>query len=240
MMPPMIQSVVHPGLVSAGRARFAGVCAMLVGAAYLASQLTFRLTPHAGGPPEDVLTTAKFAPGWFIAYHGELALAGLLGLAVVAAVSDLTAPGSPVWMDWARRVGYFAFAVVALENVRLAALVPQMGNWYLCHCTSQEQIAVVVSFSTLPLDPFGVITLGLVALWIASVCLAGRRAKSLPAGLVYLGLVLAVLYLAAVITALAGEPGLHLLGLILSSLLSGVWYLWLGWRLASTREETLT
>jgi hypothetical protein len=206
---------------------------MLLGLAYLAALLTSRLTPRAFGPPESTLTVAKFAPGWFWGLYGEMALAGLLGLAVVGAISDLVEPGAPAWIEWTRRLGYLGFAMLAIESVRLGSLIPQMAGWYFCHCTSQEQTAVLVSFTTVPLDPARILTFGVVAVWIASVSVAGLRAKRLPAILGYLGLLLAVSYLLLVVALWFGIGLVILLDLTAAGVLSGAWYLWLGWRLVA-------
>lgn len=137
----------------------------------------------------------------------------------------------------ARRLGYLGFAVLAIESVRLGSLIPQMAGWYFCHCTSQEQTAVLVSFSTVPLDPARILTFGVVAVWIASVSLAGLRAKRLPAVLCYLGLLLAFSYLLFVVALWFGLGLVILFDVDAVGVLSAAWYLWLGWRVASMARQ---
>jgi len=204
-----------------------------LGFTYLAAGLTYASIPNRAGPLEGHLAIAKFMPAWYQAFFGELALTGLLGLAVVGVVSDLVAPGAPAWIEWARRLGYLAFVVSAVEGVRLASLIPQMGQWYYCHCTSTEQTAVQVTYSSLPLDPNNVLTFGVAALWVAAVSLAGIRARSLPAALGVLGLVLALIYLVLVAASLREMPLFVLLGPQITGVVGAGWYIWLGWRLAS-------
>lgn len=206
---------------------------MLLGVLYLASGVTYLLTPRRTGSVGDILLLAATSPGWYVAFYTELALTGLLGLAVVAPVSGLVAEGATAWTPSASRVAYLGFAVTALQGVRMAVLVPHLGQLYVgCGtCTTSladQRMLATWLYDALPVDPQYWLIFGAVGLWIMAISLAGMRVGAFQAILASAGVGLALAFWLLVAGAVSGSQQVITTAAILALILGPVWFVWLG------------
>lgn len=211
----------------------AGYVCVLLGVLYVASGVTYLLTPRRTGGVGDILLVAATSPGWYAAFYTELALTGLLGLAVVAPVSRLVADGAAAWLPLASRLAYLGFAVTALQGVRMAVLVPKLGQLYVgCGtCTTSladQRMLATWLYDTLPVDPQYWLTFGAVGLWIMTIALAGIRVGAFPTVLASAGVGLALAFWLLVAGAVSGSQQIIAAAAIVALILGLIWFVWLG------------
>lgn len=190
-------------IVNIGEARLAGYCSILLAATYLVFALYYQLLPGHPRDVDSILKLAGTSPGWFRFLYGTLAVGGLLGLAVVGPITRLAGDEAPAWIAWARRLAYIGFAVTAVQGVRMASLLPQLGALYQgCgKCTvslAEQQLVARALYGSAPIDPFYWIVFGTISLWTLAVALAVINSARLPRPLPYIGLGLTVVYLSLI------------------------------------------
>ena len=211
----------------------AGYVCMLLGVLYLASGVTYLLTPRRTGGIGDILLLAATSPGWYVAFYTELALTGLLGLAVVSPVSGLVAEGARAWTPWASLLAYLGFAVTAVQGVRLAVLLPRLGQLYVGCGTCSTSLAdqrLLASwlYDTLPVDPQYWLIFGAVGLWIMTIALAGMRVGAFQTILASVGMCLALGLWLLVAGIVSGLPQIITVAAFLALILGLIWFVWLG------------
>ena len=224
-------------LLAATPEQVAAYAALLLAVVYLAAGITYVLLPAPQDDTAAILFSAGSSPGWYQLFYGELALSGILGLAVVTPVTALLVGEGNGWTAWAARLAYLGFAVTAVQGVRLAAIIPDLGQLYQgCHtCTGslgEQQTIAKWLYATLPLDPQNWIAFGALAIWVVAISSTGLRAGRAPALLLRVGLALAVVYAALVIGSAWGIGQLITVAGVLGGVVLGpIWYAWVGMRL---------
>lgn len=222
-------------------ARLAGYCSIVVGAALAVTSITYALLPGHPTDANHILNLAGTSPGWFRFLYGVLALGGVLGLAVVGPITTLAGEAAPQWVAWARRLAYLGFAVMVVQGVRLATLLPPLGALYhgcfQCPVTlAQQQEVARGVYLSLAIDPAYWVIFGGISLWTLAVSGAAMLSNALPRFLSYLGLVLTVGYWVIIFSLSTGQVGLFAFASIIAGVFLGpFWYIWLGVLLTARR-----
>ncbi len=214
--------------------RLAGYCSILLAATYVLVVLYYELLPGHPRDANGILNLAGTSPGWFRFLYGTLAVGGVLGLAVVGPITRLAGEVAPAWIAWARRLAYVGFAVTAVQGVRMATLLPQLGTLYhgCGKCTfalaGQQDLARWL-YTTLPIDPSYWIVFGAISLWTLAVALATLNSAGLPRPVPYIGLALTASYWILVAGLATGNFGFFTFASIVGGVILGpLWYGWLG------------
>lgn len=224
--------------------RLAAYCSILLGVTYVLAGITFLLLPARPGDTLKVLFAAGSSPGWYRLFYGELALTGLLGLALIAPASRLIAGAGNAWTEWMGRVAYVAFAVALVQGLRTATLLPGLGQLFLgCgKCTSNLAIQQTVAtwlYTSLPLDPLNWIAFGGLGLWILALVLTGLGASRLPRLFLRIGLALALAYWVIVAGSVLREGTLITFGAVAAGIVLGpMWFVWLGLALRTAEARS--
>lgn len=214
--------------------RLAGYCAFALALTLILTAVTYVLLPGHPRDANGILNLAGTSPGWFRFLYGVFALGGVLGLAVVGPVTGLAGDAAPQWLAWAKRIAYLAFAVTAVQGVRLAVLLPQLGALYhgcfRCPVTlAQQQDVARGVYLAAPLDPLYIVIFGGVGLWTLAVSAAFLLGGGLPRLASFLGIALAAGYLLTIVSLAAGQSTLFALAAVVTGVFLGpIWYIWLG------------
>lgn len=224
-------------LLAVDERRLGGYCSYLLAVSLLLVTITYVLLPGRPSGPSAILELASTSPNWFKFLYGAFAVGGGLGIAVVGPVSALARDSA--WLTWTRRLAYVGFAVTVVQGLRLAILIPELGQLY--HGCGQcsldlgaQQTLARWLYATLPLDPGYVVIFGLVGLWTLVVSLTWLDSRSGPRGLAYLGLALTAGYWLLVIGVLSGGTGLFAFASVVTGVFLGpFWYIWIGVQLTA-------
>ena len=214
--------------------RLAGYCAYLLAASQLVVTITYALLPGRPSGADAILQLASTSPNSFRLLYGALAAGGLFGLAVVGPATALARDDSSAWLVWTRRLAYVGFAVTIVQGVRLAVLIPELGQLYRgCgHCTislGDQQTLARWLYATLPVDPAYLVTFGLVSLWTLALSLTLLAWGGTPRGLPYIGLLLTLGYWLIVLGLMTGATGLFVFSSVVTGIfLAPFWFVWLG------------
>ena len=175
--------------------QFGGVCAILLGVVSTLAGMTYLLLP-----PEQRLEVpgAQFLPSYaanptminLISY--QLALIGILGLAIVPAIAQLVQSENEGWVRWTSSLAYLGYAVVAVENLLTLGRLPNIAAAFVAGDSSTKAVLAVTWRSSL--DPQGWFGYAAIGLWIGVMSLLALRSNLLPRPLACLGLVVAILF----------------------------------------------
>jgi hypothetical protein len=213
-----------------------GTCSILLGILYLVIGVTYLLLPAA---QKQTSATAQFLPSFaenpttqFIQWW-VFAFSGLIGIAVVLAVSESLRSANEGWVRWTSNLAILGFAVVAINNFRAMAFQPTMARAYVDgDAVTKAAIEVSGPFS---LDPQGWLGFGAVGLWVLVVSRLALRAAIWPPLLSYLGMATAIAYWLIVVGFVFNQETLFTIGAALGGiLLAPIWYIWTGLRLRQT------
>jgi hypothetical protein len=183
--------------------KLGSVAAIGLALAYVATGVTAILMPPElqGRPdigPHEFWTVLARDPSAHLAFHWSWITAGLLGLAVVPAVSLVVWPAAPGAVLWAGTAAFFGFGVMARSHLMEVAFDRRIIPVY-AHADPAFQQAVHV-VAGLALDvPDGVLTYGAIGVWVAVVSWLGLRDRLLPPAVAWLGFAAAVTYLAGLL-----------------------------------------
>jgi hypothetical protein len=229
---------VAEALGGADLARTGSLAAFGVAAGYLASSLcAAAMPPELQGRPEitphEFWSVLSAAPHAHLAFHAAWVAIGLCGVAAVPALSAAVWRAHPGATLWSGAAAWLGFAVLARSHLMELAFDRKIIPLYRGASPAfQEAVHVTAG---LALDvPDGVLTYGLVGVWLIVVSQLARRGGA-PRGFAWLGA-------AAGVSLVAGMLGYALLWrplLVLSiaaggSLLVPAWFVWAGLRLRRT------
>lgn len=210
--------------------RLGSTASVLVGACYLATAVAYLAQPPAmlgAGTPEEFWTLmAQGAPAHLF-LHGSMALAGVLGLAVVPAVARRLRSQNEGWALWASALAYLAFAVTARSHLMELEFDLRVAPQYL-ELPSQTRAAVPL-IAGLALDSYGFLTLGGLGLWTLLVGVLGLRGGLFPKALCLVGVAFAIATGLAVVGFTLQIPSLMKFAVALAGVgLAPIWFVGLG------------
>ena len=114
--------------------KLGGNCSILLGISYLLIGITYLLLP---ADQKQTSAVDKFLPSFAqnpttqMIQFCVFALSGLIGIAVVLAVSESVRSANEGWFRWTSNLAILGFAVVAINNFRNIAFQPGRATAYL-------------------------------------------------------------------------------------------------------------
>lgn len=179
-------------------AKLGGLCAILVGAAYLVIGITYFLIPEAqqSGSTEDFLKSFAVNPTAQMVSYWAWALGALAALAAVPAIAELVRPVNEGLVRWATTLAQLGFAVTAVNYFTQLTVLPWRAADFVCvQCpTNVVQTAMAYNQNLLGLDPQGWLGLGAVGMWIMVISLLALRNNALPRYLAFAGVASGLAY----------------------------------------------
>jgi hypothetical protein len=213
--------------------KLGGNCSLLLGVSYLLIGVTYLLLP---ADQKQTSATDKFLlsfaqdPTTQMIQFWVFALSGLLGIAVVLALSESVRSANEGWVRWTSILASLGFAVVAINNFRNIAFQPARAMAYL-KGDAAARAAIELS-GPFGLDPQNWLGFGAVGLWVLVVSLLALRAGAWPKLLTYAGLATAVAYWLIVVGSVLNLETLFTLAAALGGIvLAPIWYIWAGLKL---------
>jgi hypothetical protein len=162
----------------------------------------------------------------------ELAIVGVLGLAVVAALSRRVSAMNSGWAHWTSNLAYIGFGVSAVGNVLTLDRLPRVAAAFVAGDASAKAAIAATWKSTL--DPLGLFGFGAVGLWIFVISLLTLRDDAFPKPLAYLGLLLGIANWLVPLALLFKLAFLFFVVSVVGLVLGGIWYVWIGLNLRRT------
>jgi hypothetical protein len=213
--------------------KLGGNCSILLGILYLLIGITYLLLP---ADQKQTSAVDKFLPSFAqnpttqTIQFWVFALSGLIGIAVVLAVSESVRSANEGWVRWTSNLAILGFAVVTINNFRNIAFQPGLARAYMeGDAVTKTVIKLSGPFS---LDPQGWLGFGAVGLWVLVVSLLALRAGTWPKLLTYIGIATAVAYWLIVVGSVLNQEALFTIGAALGGIiLAPIWYIWTGMRL---------
>ena len=209
--------------------KLGGACAILLGIAKILSGVGYLVLP----PEQRVLSPGvEFLPSF--AQNSSLLMAvfwveaaiGLLGLAVVPALSGLVRSMSEGWVRWVSTIATVGYAVSAVGYLLSIARIPVIAAAYVKGDPS-TQAALAVVWRSSP-DLQGLWGYGAIGVWVLVVSLLAMRGTTFPKPHAYLGLALAVLYILVPAGVMLKAQPLLLVSAGVGALAAPIWYVWSG------------
>ena len=209
--------------------KLGGACAILLGIAKFLASIAYFVVP-----PEQRLTVPgaqllpSFAQGstFLMAIFWLEALVGVLGLAVVPALSSLVRTANEGWVRWTSNLALVGYAVSAVGYLLTVARLPGIAAAYVAGDASTKA-ALAVVWKSSP-DLLGMWGYGVIGVWVLVVNLLAMRANTLPKLSTYVGLVLAALYVLVPVALLLKASTLILIVVGAGAVVAPIWYIWSG------------
>ncbi len=209
--------------------RLGGACAILLGIVGALGSLTYLLLPadqRLGVPASRILPSITQGATLLNIQFMELVLVGLLGLAVVPAVSELVRKGNEGWLRWTGTLALIGFSVSAVSNLFTMGRLPGIAAAYVAGEAATKAALVPVWRSTF--DLYGFWGYGMVGVWIFVVSLLALRGAAFSRTLAILGLVAGVFYALIPAAFLLRQPVLFIVAAVPGGLASTLWFIWVG------------
>jgi len=213
--------------------KLGGNCSILLGILYLLVGITYLLLPadqkQTSALDKFLLSFAQ-NPTTQVIQWWVFALSGLIGIAVVLAVSESVRSANEGWVRWTSTLAVLGFAIVAINNFRNIAFQPGRAAAYVQgDAVTKAAIEVSGPFS---LDPQNWLGFGAVGLWVLVGSLLALRAAIWPRPLTYVGIAVAVAYWLIVVGTVFNQETLITIAAALGGIiLAPIWYIWTGLRL---------
>lgn len=209
--------------------KLGGLCAILLGIAKLISGAGFLLLP----PDQRVLTAGvNFLPSFaqdssllMVVFWAEAAV-GVLGLAVVPAMSSLVRSQNEGWVRWVSTLATVGYAVSSVGYLLSIARIPGIAAAYV-KGDPATQAALAVVWRSSP-DLLGLWGYGAIGVWVLVISLLAMRGSTFPKLHAYLGLAAAVLYLLVPAGVIFKARPLLLVAAGAGALVGLIWYVWSG------------
>lgn len=220
--------------------RLGGTCAILLGVLTTLGGITYLLLPAAQRlevPGAQLLPSYAANPAILNLISCELALIGILGLAIVPAISQLMQSENAGWLRWTSSLAYLGFAVSAVENLLTVGRLPNIAAAYVAGDASTKAVLAVTWRSSL--DWQGWFAFAAIGLWIAVISLLALRGNLLPRPLAYLGFVVGIVHVLVPISFLLNASSLLIVVAVAQPLVT-IWYIWTGLVVLRSASARLT
>jgi hypothetical protein len=214
---------------SNGVYRLGGLCSILLGVLSALIGITYLLLPpeqKLGMKASDVLPSFVLNPTLLTLQSIELALAGVLGLAVVPAVAKLIEQADEGWARWMSSLAYIGFGVAAVSNLLVAGRLPGIAAAFVTGDAATKAALVPVWRSTL--DFQGWWQYGAIGLWILVTSLLAMRGNMLSKAASWIGIVTAILQVLVPIAFVFKLPAIITIVAIAGGIIGPIWYIMMG------------
>jgi hypothetical protein len=212
--------------------KFGAVCSVIVGFAYfIIGGIQIFLPPDQTCDCADRfwLSYLNFPLG-LTAQYVAFALTGLLGMAVVMAISDTVRSEDVAWVRWTRTLALIGFALTAIDNFHALDLNYAKAFEYVNTLGAKAPLSIPGALSGL--DVNGWFRFGAIGLWVLAVNLLALRSSAWPKRLAYVGIAAALAYFLLLVSNVFDLAGLTLISAGVGGIILGpIWYIWLGLRL---------
>ena len=215
--------------------RFGGLFAILLGVAKLLSGgFYLLLSPDLRAE----VPAAKFLPAF--AQGSALltnlfwveALVGVLGVAVIPALSSLVQDGNEGWVRWAANLATAGFIISSVGYTLSIAKLPGIAAAFVKGDAS-TQAALAATWKS-SIDLFGLWGYGTVGLWIFVVNFFASKQADFPKTLAYLGILYGVLFLLVPAGTIFKMQAPLLAAAVLGATVGPIWWIWTGMTLRKT------
>ncbi|HEY7093381.1 MAG TPA: DUF4386 family protein [Ktedonobacterales bacterium] len=223
---------------------FGAIAAFLVAAIQALASVVYLLLPanlRVGAPGAQLLPAYHRDPGLLSLEFILLALVGVIGLAVIPAVSALVGSRENGLLRWAATLATVGYAVSAVSHLVEAARLPKIADAYVAGDASTKAVLAPIWRSSL--DLYSLWQFTAVGIWIvvaSALALRNQRFRWLA----YFGLVVGVLYCLTPISVIQLNSALlNTLVAVLGIGLATIWYVWMGlelWRAARQGVQAQT
>lgn len=208
-----------------------GSCALLMALTYVAVGITYLFLPRdlkvvGMGDPAVYYPALLKDPTPALMLDWETAVMGLLGVAIVLAVSARVLHElSNGWIVYTGFLALFGFALEALDSLRGTVFhLSRAEAWVHGDASTRAAIGA----TRLTLDYYGWFAFGAVGLWILAVSVPRISSEPAASGLGYLGVALAIGNELLVLGWTFGVVSLIDLGVFLGALTGIPWFTWMG------------
>lgn len=159
-----------------------------------------------------------------------LAVTSIMGFAVVPAVDKFVrSANNEEWVQTASIFGIVGFAISATSFLTLLGTTPKLAEAYVAGDSATQ--AAIVAIGLPQLDPFNVLVLGAVGIWLLIVNVLAWRSRKFRKLHAMAGIGLAGFLWVAVLAAMIQSETLDMVAAGAGALLAPIWYLWMGVRL---------
>jgi hypothetical protein len=209
--------------------RFGGLFAILLGFAKLLSGGFYLvLSPDLRAE----VPAAKFLPAFaqgstlLTGLFWVEALVGVLGIAVIPALSSLLQGDNEGWVRWAASLATAGFIISSVGYTLSIAKLPGIAAAFVKGDPSTQAALAAVWKSSI--DLFGLWGYGAVGLWIFVVSSTALRKTEFPKTLAYLGILYGILFLLVPAGTIFKMQAPLLAAAVLGATVGPVWWIWTG------------
>jgi hypothetical protein len=209
--------------------RFGGMFAILLGLAKLFSGgFYLLLSPDLRAE----VPAAKFLPAFaqgsslLTSLFWVEALVGVLGVAVVPALSSLVQEGNEGWVRWAGSLATAGFIVSSVGYTLSIAKLPGIATAFVNGDASTQAALAAVWKSSI--DLLGLWGYGTIGLWIFVASFSALKKMDFPKALAYLGIVYGILFLLVPAGTIFKMQASLLAAAILGATVGPIWWIWTG------------
>jgi hypothetical protein len=215
----------------------ASICAILLGIAKIGSALLYIIMPadlRAETAGKIFLPAFAANPGPLMAFFWVEALVGVLGIAIIPALSSLSKGKNSGWMNWSSNMALIGYAVSSVGYLLSIARLPAIAKTFVADPSTQAVLAVTWKSS---IDLLGFWGYAAIGFWILVLSITALQNKSLPGWLAILGVIVSIPHLVIPIGTYFKLQTL-LLGVAIVGLLLPIWYIGIGLHLRKVARES--
>jgi hypothetical protein len=217
--------------------KLGGTCSILAGLILVAGAPVLALAPrdqqvdpatcHCA---DSFLTSVAHSSTLLNTSFGLLALAQILGIAAVLAISARVLAVHEGWVRWTSTLAIIGMALNAIDLLRRMALESAIATAYV-HGDAAVRAALTAPGALQSSDPQGWFKFGGFGLWVLVVSVLSLRGGVGPRLLAVVGIVVGLAGWGVVAGELAQSQTLALIPAGVFAILTIIWYIWQGLRL---------
>ena len=223
-------------------ARFGGVLSILTGAAYVAAAISAAMLPPelSANPnitPHEFWSVLSRSPTAHLAMHWSFVAVGLLGVGTVLPIAGLVKRCAGGIVQYVSVLAFLGFAVNARSHLMEVAFDRKvLPDYSAADLPFQEAVHVAAA---LALDiPDGVLTLGAIGLWIATISAHFLRSESGWGAIAICGLVAASFFAVGMLGYMIMNQYLIIASFVGGTLIfAPVWHVGVGIKLIQENDE---
>jgi len=213
-------------------AKLGGVCSILAGTIFLASGVAFFLFQVGRFDWNSIRSISEYLKAdpaastmWTIV-NGGAALASLLAIAGVLALTDEIRPAHEGFVRWTSTLAIIGYVIIAITNVADLHQIRRMASGYFRVDPSAQSALEVVGIGTLdPTLSLRFLTIGpwfLVAGWLSF------RNCQFPKALAYLGVIAGIAALFFVVVSFLDLQAMTMITGAMAVVFHPLWLIWTG------------